>query len=44
VMIYDTRTGDFVSKHGYLVVEAPHRETLARFGDYIALFVRAGTF
>jgi hypothetical protein len=44
VMIYDTHTGDFVSKHGYLVVEAPHRETLARFGDYIALYVRAGTF
>jgi hypothetical protein len=44
VMIYDTRTGDFVSKHGYFVIEAPRRETLARFGDYIALFIRPGTF
>ena len=44
IMIYDTRTGDFVSKHGYLVVETPHRDTLARFGDYIALYVRPQTF
>ena len=44
VMIYDTQTGEFVSKHGYLVVETPRRETFARFGDYIALYVRRGTF
>jgi len=44
IIIYDTLTGGFVSKHGYLVVETPRRETLARFGDYIALYVRTGTF
>ena len=44
VMIYDTQTGEFVSKHGYLVVETPRRETFARYGDYIALYVRRGTF
>ena len=44
MMIYDTRGGGFVSKHGYLVFEYPRRETLARFGDYLALYVRPGTF
>jgi hypothetical protein len=44
IMIYDIRTDSFVSNHGYLVVEAPHRETLARFGNYLALYVRRGTF
>jgi hypothetical protein len=44
IMIYDTRIGSFVSKHGYLVFEIPRRETFARFGDYIALYVRPGTF
>ena len=44
MMIYDTRTGSFVSKHGYLVFEYPRRETLARFGDYLALYVRPGMF
>lgn len=44
IMIYDTRSNSFVSNHGYLVVETPHRETLARFGDYIALYVQRGRF
>jgi hypothetical protein len=44
MMIYDTRAGSFVSKHGYLVFEIPRRETLARFGDYLALYVHPGTF
>ena len=44
IMIYDTRTSDFVTKRGFLVVETPHRETLARFGDYIALFIDTGSF
>ena len=43
-MIYDTRIGNFVSKHGYLVFELPRRETFARFGDYIALYIRPGIF
>jgi hypothetical protein len=44
IMIYDIQTGTFVSKHGYLMVELPRRETLSRFGEYIALFVRTGAF
>jgi hypothetical protein len=42
--IYDTRTDAFVSNHGYLVIEDPRRESLARFEDYIALYVQRGTF
>jgi hypothetical protein len=44
IMIYDTRRDGFVSDHGYLVVETPHRETIARFDNYLALYVRRGTF
>jgi hypothetical protein len=43
VMIYDTHTSSFVTKRGYLVIETPHPGTLARFGDYIALYVRVGS-
>lgn len=44
VMIYDTHSSDFVSKSGFLVIEKPHRGTLARFGDYIALYIDTGSF
>jgi hypothetical protein len=44
VMIYDTEKSRFVSQHGYLVIETPHRGTLARFGDYIALYIDTGSF
>jgi hypothetical protein len=44
IMIYDTRTDAFVSNHGYLVIEDPRRESLARFDHYIALYVQRGTF
>jgi hypothetical protein len=44
VMIYDIRNSGFVTKRGYLVIETPHPGSLARFGDYIALFVRPGIF
>jgi hypothetical protein len=44
VMIYDVRSSDFVTKRGYLVIETPHPGSLARFGDYIALFVRPEAF
>ena len=44
IMIYDTRTEAFVSNHGYLVAETPRRETLARFSNYIALYIHRGTF
>ena len=43
VMIYDTQSSSFVSTHGLLVVETPHRGTLARFGDYIALYIDTGS-
>lgn len=44
IMIYDTRISDFVSRRGYLVVETPRPGCLARFGDYIALYIRTGSF
>jgi hypothetical protein len=44
IMIYDTRTSDFATKRGFLVVESPHRGSLARFGDYIALYINTGSF
>jgi hypothetical protein len=44
IMIFDTQTSDFATKHGFLVIEDPHRGTLARFGDYIALYINTGSF
>jgi hypothetical protein len=44
IMIYDTRVSHFVTKRGFLVIETPHPGSLARFGDYIALYVRTGSF
>jgi hypothetical protein len=44
VMIYDPRISSFVTKRGFLVMETPHPGTLARFGDYIALYIRTGSF
>lgn len=44
VMIYDSQRATFVNRHGLLVIETPHRETLARFGDYIALYIDTGSF
>ncbi|HYY30977.1 MAG TPA: hypothetical protein VE860_23770 [Chthoniobacterales bacterium] len=43
VMIYDTENSRFVSQHGYLVIETPHRGKLARFGDYIAIYIDTGS-
>jgi hypothetical protein len=43
VMIYDTQSSRFASDHGFLVVETPHRGNLARFGDYIALYIDTGS-
>ena len=42
IMIYDTRISAFATKRGFLVVETPHLGGLARFGDYIALYIRTG--
>jgi hypothetical protein len=44
VMIYDPRISSFVTKRGILVMETPCPGTLARFGDYIALYIRTGSF
>jgi hypothetical protein len=43
IMIYNTRTSRFATKRGFLAVETPHFGTLARFGDYIALYIRTGS-
>jgi hypothetical protein len=44
VMIFDTQTGHFVGKRGYLTVETPPRGTMARYGDYIAYYIGTGRF
>ncbi len=44
VMIYDTQSARFATEHGFLVIETPHRGTLARFGDYVALYIDTGSF
>jgi hypothetical protein len=44
IMIYDTHTSDFVTKRGFLVLEYPHPETLTRFGNCLALYIRSGSF
>jgi uncharacterized protein YceK len=43
VMIFDTRTGKFVSDQGYAVVDLPQRGQVARFGNYIARFIGSGS-
>ena len=42
VMIFDTRTGRFVSKQGYISVDTPPPGSVARFGSYIARFIGWG--
>ena len=42
VMIYDTRTGRFVSNQGYISVDTPQRGSVARFGPYIARYIGWG--
>jgi hypothetical protein len=42
VMIFDTRTGRFVSNQGYISVDTPPRGSLARFGSYIARYIGWG--
>jgi hypothetical protein len=34
IMIYDTKTGRFVSNQGYVSVDTPPRGRVARFGPY----------
>ena len=42
VMIFDTRTGRFVSNQGYISVDTPPRGSVARFGPYIARYIGWG--
>jgi hypothetical protein len=42
VMIYDTKTGHFVSNQGYISVDTPPRGRVARFGPYIARYIGWG--
>jgi hypothetical protein len=42
IMIFDTRTGRFVSNQGYISVDTPPRGSVARFGSYIARYIGWG--
>jgi hypothetical protein len=42
VMIFDIRTGRFVSNQGYISVDTPPRGGVARFGPYIARYIGWG--
>ena len=42
VMIYDTKTGHFVGKQGYVSVDTPNPGQVARFGDYMARWIGTG--
>jgi len=42
IMIYDTKTGRFVSNQGYISVDTPPRGRVARFGPYLARYIGSG--
>jgi hypothetical protein len=42
IMIFDTRTGRFVSNQGFISVDTPPRGSVARFGSYIARYIGWG--
>ena len=42
IMIYDTKTGRFVSNQGDISVDTPPRGRVARFGPYIARYIAWG--
>jgi hypothetical protein len=42
ILIYDTQTGHLVSNTGYAVVDLPPRESVARFGQYVARYIGTG--
>ena len=42
VMIFDTRTGRFVSNQGYISVDTPPRGSVARFEPYLARYIGWG--
>jgi hypothetical protein len=42
IMIYDTKSGRFVSNQGFVAVDTPNRGTIARFGPYMARYIGRG--
>jgi hypothetical protein len=42
VMIFDTRTGHFISNQCYISVDTPPRGSVARFASYIARYIGWG--
>jgi len=44
IMIYDSRTGHFVSNQGYVSVDTPPHGGVARFGDYMARYIGTGSW
>jgi hypothetical protein len=44
IMIYDTRTNDFVGNRGFISVDAPPLGRVARFDDYIARYIGFGNW
>ena len=42
IMIYDTKSGQFVSNQGYVCVGVPGRGSVAQFGSYIARYIGWG--
>ena len=42
VMIYDTKTGHFDGSQGYVSVDTPNTGGVARFGDYMAMWIGTG--
>jgi hypothetical protein len=44
IMIFDTRTGTFVSNRGFVSVDTPPRGSIARFDNYIARFIGTGNW
>lgn len=44
IMIYDTRTSDFVGNRGFISVDTPPLGGVARFDDYIARYIGFGNW
>ena len=44
IMIYDTRTGDFVGNRGFISVDTPPLGRVARFDEYIARYIGFGNW
>ena len=44
IMIYDTRTNDFVGNRGFIAVDTPPLGRVARFDDYIARYIGFGNW